>query len=333
MSEFERLKEQILRKQEQVQHLDDKLIDQQKTIDQLNKQLQQSELEHKQTMAELQQKLNPDDTDALTDELKELRAEIQQKISLIEQRSDEQVKQAVTEAKTYQQHAYQTVKEKLEEREGMKRQQFRKSYIEQLQKEKYELEKELGRQKQLNEHKQLEIQQVEDEVTTLRQTLRQTLTQSISKPLLANTSNNSGRARITQQIEMNMDINDFEDSLQTIEQQQPNPTQAPQKKIHTKCQQEIESYNVQIKTLQKSIQNMKEDLKIVIQGTIETMRELGLLDSFYQNENIILRDETKRELCEKLSQNQMLVQSLIRMGQQKTQVGSMKLPLLKKDDQ
>ena len=42
------------------------------------------------------------------------------------------MKKAIQEAKTYQQKSYKTVKEKILERDGMIRQQYKKQYIEQL---------------------------------------------------------------------------------------------------------------------------------------------------------------------------------------------------------
>ena len=79
---------------------------------------------------------------------------------------------------------------------------------------------------------------------------------------------------------------------------------------------------------------MKEDLKVVITGTVECLKECGLLDSFYQNDVISLTPQNKQLLCDKMAENQQLAQALVRMGQQKANAGngSIRLPLLKKDE-
>ena len=104
----------------------------------------------------------------------------------------------------------------------------------------------------------------------------------------------------------------------------------PISNLHTKCQQEIKSYQHQISQLKVTVTAMKDELAQVISGTISALRQCRLLDSFMNNERVTLTQAQKDQLAQQMSQDPILVQALIKLGQSRTVNGARRAQYLMK---
>ncbi|KAH0573717.1 hypothetical protein SS50377_23652 [Spironucleus salmonicida] len=308
--DINKLKHSIIQKQEEIKSLEGKIKAQEQEIIDLQNELNDNEQQHKVAMEQLQEKLTTFETDPsqLPPEIRDLKTQIFAKIEEIEKNTEDNIQVAIMEAKSHTRPQYQTISEKLMQREQQQRNIHRKNYIQQLQLEKDQLQNELVQQRQKNVDLQTHIKQTEENIRKLRHELRYVMTESLEK-----------KQQIGNALE------------QVKPSQKPQKTQvinlAQQSQLQPqKPADRTDSLKQKIDVLQKQISDAQNDIRLVTNLAKTELEDLNLLDKMRSTQP--LTPDEKRQICDQLSKNDEITQALLRLAQIKEQQ-SFKLPQLK----
>lgn len=83
---------------------------------------------------------------------------------------------------------------------------------------------------------------------------------------------------------------------------------------HARCQQQIAQYGRQIQQIQALLSGMRDDLRVVIEQTIQCLRDANLVQSVYQDGRASLSNRDRELLVAAMQRQPVLVQALVRMG-------------------